>query len=240
MRRKINISRDELYKLYWVDKLSKREIAEKLGVSRATIIRRMREFGIPTRSQSEANRLFLSKPEVREKLRESSRRYWRSEEGRRRASEFGKKFWRSLTPKEREEYIKKLRERCWNRGLTKFDDPRLAEIGRKVSKANKGKPSWNKGLTKETDERVRKYAEKLRKRYHDKMLLEELKKFERQGYRCIPLIKVIPDAIVIKDGKVYAVELETDHPDFDKYHNLKVNPYDDVIWIMKSYKKRRG
>jgi 5-methylcytosine-specific restriction endonuclease McrA len=50
---------------------------------------------------------------------------------------------------------------CWNKGLTKEDDPRVAHIAKVCSEKNKGqvpwskgKPAWNKGLTKETDERI--------------------------------------------------------------------------------------
>jgi group I intron endonuclease len=33
----------------------------------------------------------------------------------------------------------------WNKGLTKETDPRLAEIGKKISKAERGRPNKNKG-----------------------------------------------------------------------------------------------
>jgi erythromycin esterase-like protein len=78
---------------------------------------------------------------------------------------------------------------------------------------------WNKG----------KHVQWNRKS-HDKLLLEHLEKMSNQGFRVIPLLGVLPDGIAIKDGKVYAVELETTSPDYRKYS--VTHAYDDVIWIV--------
>jgi len=75
----------------------------------------------------------------------------------------------------------------------------------------------------------------LKKTKHDEKVLEELENFEKAGYRVIPLVSPypIPDAILIKNGKVYALELEFSagiihRP--EKYAEL--NPYDDIVWII--------
>lgn len=47
----IEIRQDALWQMYWVDGLSLRDIADRLGVSSATILRRMEEFGIGRRTQ---------------------------------------------------------------------------------------------------------------------------------------------------------------------------------------------
>ena len=44
------------------------------------------------------------------------------------------------------------------------------------------------------------------------------KEFEDKGYRFIPIGKVIPDGIAIKENKVFAVELEHNIPRYDKYN----------------------
>jgi predicted transcriptional regulator len=54
MRKKNNISKEVLEDLYINQKLSSREIAKKLGVSQPTVRSRMKEFGIKSRSISEA------------------------------------------------------------------------------------------------------------------------------------------------------------------------------------------
>ena len=71
---------------------------------------------------------------------------------------------------------------------------------------------------------------------HAKLVLEETKKLEQQGFRAIPLIKVYPDIIAIKNGKVYAVEVEAPHSSsrmtakYDKYDDIKW--YDDILRIL--------
>jgi hypothetical protein len=35
----------------------------------------------------------------------------------------------------------------WNKGLTKFNDPRIASYGQSVSRSTKGRTAWNKGLS---------------------------------------------------------------------------------------------
>ena len=103
------------------------------------------------------------------------------------------------------------------------------------------KPAWNKGLTKETDERVANYVKKVKKTLkgrnttheHYKKILVLKGEMEEQGFRCIPLGKVIPDIIAIKDNKIFAVELEYGKPNYDKYTSNIQHFFDDVIWIIK-------
>ena len=68
---------------------------------------------------------------------------------------------------------------------------------------------------------------------HNKATMEELAKFEKEGFRVIPLInKPWPDAILLKDNMVYAMELQFGHSpaDFQKYAGTGI--YDDVVWIL--------
>lgn len=61
----------------------------------------------------------------------------------------------------------------------------------------------------------------------------EAKILEQEGFRIIPITSVIPDIIAIKDGKVYAVEVEYQRPNYEKYNGKFRDYYDDVIWIVK-------
>jgi|TARA_Y100000034_G_scaffold2446_1_gene2984 hypothetical protein len=64
------------------------------------------------------------------------------------------------TPESQEKQRQRmLGDGCWNRGLTKETDPRVA----KQAEAVKGIVPWNKGKTKETDPRVAKQAEAVKK-----------------------------------------------------------------------------
>lgn len=72
---------------------------------------------------------------------------------------------------------------------------------------------------------------------HKQLIFETAQDLEKQGFRSI-IIDVRsevpqPDIIAIKDGKVYAVEIEIGRtkPRFHKYS--KYNPYDDVWWVQR-------
>ena len=139
---------------------------------------------------------------------------------------FPNRTWSAIRGKAKKLKIRKLVRRIpWDTGLSKETDSRVRDLAKKTSKRriqlfSEGRiVTWNKG--KHID---------WNRTNHDQLLLEEVAKLEAQGFRCIPLVKVLPDAIAIKDGKVYAVELETFSPDYDKYQ--KVDFYDDVIWIV--------
>ena len=60
-RKKVSISKDELYKLYWEDKMSLNEIARKIGCSKRTIAVKMIEYGIPRRDRNYGRKLFSLK-----------------------------------------------------------------------------------------------------------------------------------------------------------------------------------
>jgi hypothetical protein len=63
--------------------------------------------------------------------------------------------------------------------------------------------------------------------------------FEKQGYRFIPIVHRIPDAILVKDNRVFALEVERQGPgsaDLTKYENWPF--YDDIIWIFGAKKRR--
>ena len=70
-----------------------------------------------------------------------------------------------------------------------------------------------------------------------RMILKEVIKLESEGYKCIPIGRVIPDIIAIKRGKIYAIEVEYGKPDYKKYNkdNYK-NNFHKVIWIVKNKK----
>lgn len=69
----------------------------------------------------------------------------------------------------------------------------------------------------------------------DKRIKDEMVELEKQGFRCMPVGgKVRPDIIGIKDGKVYAIEVEyKKSPDYSKYDGENRKYFDDVIWINK-------
>ena len=82
--------------------------------------------------------------------------------------------------------------------------------------------------------------------HHSVYVVPEMKKFEQKGYRVIPIAKVIPDFLAIKDGKIVAVEVESTTTvrlgKVDKYEHLEDrHSYDDVVWITQpvSVKKKR-
>jgi transposase len=286
-----SISREELSKLYWEDKLTAKAISQKLGCSKKTVLRLMKRYNIPRRPRSEAHkgnnkgriapnrRVWISKEqledlywrqnksiqEIAEGLqcsREAIRRWMiRYNIPRRSDAEGARIFYKTHPNYTREKFFiakdalidlyynqrlscnqiaekfgvsgKVIRER-----MEKFNLPRRShkeacrkgqenplsrfEVRNKIRLAKVGKP-------------LPKYAKNryiiISKLNHKEAVLAESKNLETQGFRCIPLIDVIPDIIAIKRGKVYAVEVETGKsPDYTKYE--KIDYYDDVFWII--------
>ena len=77
---------------------------------------------------------------------------------------------------------------------------------------------------------IKSQKEKTHVARHYEKVLEECKILDTQGFRTIPLGAVIPDIIALKDGKVYAYEVEFGIPRYEKYNNIKF--FDDIIWII--------
>ena len=69
-------------------------------------------------------------------------------------------------------------------------------------------------------------------------IIDESIKLEEQGYRVIPIAHVIPDIIAIKDGKVYAFEVEYGNPNYKKYDKDHYRKYfDEVVWLVRKAKR---
>jgi len=103
----------------------------------------------------------------------------------------------------------------------------------------KGHKNWNLGLKgKYPKELIEKFKITNKENYLKswKKILEESENLKKQGFRVVPLTKVIPDIIALKNGKIFAIEVEYGNPDYGKYtEDIRVL-FDDIIWIIK---KRR-
>lgn len=129
---------------------------------------------------------------------------------------------KALTKEQKDKIREKTKE-----GMLKNDAYRKISLSHKM----KGiKPPFRKGI-KFTEEQKAKLKLRLTKAYQ--RILNEIPELEKQGFRCIPIGKVIPDIIGIKDGKVYATEVEYDNPRYDKYTDDIRKYYDDIIWILR-------
>jgi len=74
---------------------------------------------------------------------------------------------------------------------------------------------------------------------HTKYVKEEINNLKLQGFRVIDIDRGIrPDLIAIKNNKIFAVEIELNHPNYNKYTNNL--DYDDVIWILKKKEIKNG
>ncbi len=87
---------------------------------------------------------------------------------------------------------------------------------------------------------------KARPKYRFKHYFEDIlpfaKKLSSEGYRVIPIGVAVPDIIAIKDGKVYAYEIENTLPrkrKLEKYDTSTSQYYDDIIWIGKEKVKSK-
>jgi len=71
---------------------------------------------------------------------------------------------------------------------------------------------------------------------HYKLILEQTKILEEQGFRCFPITKVVPDIIAVKGQNIqmYAVEVEANNlnPNYNKYTDDVKHYVNDVYWII--------
>lgn len=138
-----------------------------------------------------------------------------------------RRSWSAIIGKRKKLHLPKIIKRVpWNVGLTKFTNKVIADAAEKESKRKialyaKGIiKTWNKGLN----------GGHWSKKTHEDMLINELDKLTKEGYKCISFSQVHPDGIALKDGKIFAVELERGSPNYSKY-NL-VTGYDDIFWFV--------
>jgi len=142
---------------------------------------------------------------------------------------FPNRTWSGIRNKAKKLKIRRLVKRIpWNKGKTKLGSKTIREMSEKMALTR-----WNR-YKKNGKLLLRKPDLSWERKEHDALLLKELKLMENKGFRCIPITGVIPDAIAIKNGKVYAVELETTSPDYDKY--AKQCYFDDIIWIVYRFR----
>jgi hypothetical protein len=110
---------------------------------------------------------------------------------------------------------KQLPEELKKRISKTLENHRMSKMTRlKISKSNKGK------LIAKTNQIA--YIR----------ILKEIPELEKQGFRCFPIGKIIPDIIAIKNNRIYAIEVEyAKSPNYKKYENQDI--YDEIIWILK-------
>lgn len=130
-----------------------------------------------------------------------------------------------LCGKERADEIKKKmrnNNKIWMKNKTYeeiYGIERAKEIKAKISKAN---------------------VNVIGKHYNE--ILSQIKSLEKQGFRCVPVGKSIPDIIAIKGDnlKVFAVEIETgtNLPNLNKYDITNTKKFfDDIIWVFIKRRK---
>lgn len=126
----------------------------------------------------------------------------------------------------------------WNSGKTglKIGWPK----GTKFTKRHKRNLSIARTNQKWSEQQRQKYLATIKKLggYAAKLAYKRIKKeipnLEKQGFRCIPIYNVIPDIIGIKDGKVYAIEVEYGKPNYRKYRKNNYRSYfKNVIWLLR-------
>lgn len=77
-------------------------------------------------------------------------------------------------------------------------------------------------------------------KHYTEDILPAAKDLQKQGFRVVPIGKIVPDVVAIKDDKIYAVEVEdltSSHsliPNYQKYPNELSSYINDVIWVIKT------
>jgi hypothetical protein len=180
--------------------------------------------------------------------------YPRTKEFKRKRSEVAKKQWQN--PEFREKMIRRMKGEnnpMKNPEIAKkvsqamkllWQNPEYKEKMRKIFKqrlhgtAVKGTPKSEEWKQKMKEKwKNPEFREKMSERRFNivwQRILKEIPELEKQGFRCIPIGKVIPDIIAFKDGKVFAIEVEYGNPKYDKYDEETRRYFDDIIWIIRN------
>jgi hypothetical protein len=74
---------------------------------------------------------------------------------------------------------------------------------------------------------------------HYEEILRQAKILEKDGFRCIPIGKVVPDIVAIKNNQIFAIEVEKGKPKWEKYTDDIRKFYDDIIWIILKEQERK-
>lgn len=112
---------------------------------------------------------------------------------------------------------------------------------RKIGEAQIGeKGHWyGKKFSKETKKKMSEIQKghkhiKMPSKISYERILKEIPELEKQEFKCVPIGRVIPDIIAIKNGKIYAIEVEYGKPNYNKYNRDDYRSYfEDVIWIVR-------
>lgn len=147
--------------------------------------------------------------------------------GPERAKEIKEKISESVT----QSYTEDLKKRRQLTTIKQMEIPEQREI-----RSGPRKPEFG--------EKIRKQIKKHRI-LHDDIAITQIKNFEKQGFRCVPIgLKKHPhpDFIAIKNDKVYAVEVELSGKinitsGAKKGYELFPGIYDDIFWILPIRKR---
>lgn len=215
-------SKEELTQLYWASNLNLREIGELLNANSTDVLKRMQKLEIPRRTLQESNRISACKRWLDPEYRAKQLIVRQSEEYKQRQSVAVK---RSRTP----EVKAKIRQKL----IETYKSPELrASIGGKT------RQYW----AEHRDEIVEKVRAGVQQGTHDRWIQEEIKNLTEDGYTVIPIgLREFPepDIIAMKEGKVFAIEVEGEKPKPSRYYGYPSQFFNDIIWIIRGRRKRK-
>lgn len=86
-KQRTKLYKEELYELYWNQKLNMKQMATKLSVHVSSIQAAMKKYGIPTRNKKQVQDILLQNEEHITKLSERTKKYWQNPEYRKLKTE---------------------------------------------------------------------------------------------------------------------------------------------------------
>lgn len=122
--------------------------------------------------------------------------------------------------------------------LNKLKDPSWEHIINLIEQKENNDADINKQISDSVSHTLKKH------KHFNEDILPKSKELEEQGFRCVPVGNgpVVPDIIALKDGMVFAVEVENGlkEPNFTKYQDTgAMQYYDDIMWIVDEKKRNK-
>jgi len=101
----------------------------------------------------------------------------------------------------------------------------LKQANKLVNRNGANNSFFGKRHTEETKKKIREH--------HNELIMQELPFLKAQGFKIIPIglrnFK-LPDIIGVKDGKIFAIEIDRGNTNFRKTYQ---GDFDDIIWIVR-------
>lgn len=176
IKTKFNITKDELFKLYVIERKSSYEIAKMFNVSEQTVLNWLKKYNIPRRTHSENSSYLFKNPEFKERFKKIIKNVFNKNEIKEKISKISKQRWQNL------EYKEKLRLKHKERWKSLDYKKKMSEIRKQLWQNPIYRLKIRKSFSKSRRRKKHRDPREERKLLEYKLWVEAV--FKRDNYTC--------------------------------------------------------